>query len=109
MWRQDDLIIRGLGDGANIYADGHAAEGKGIWILRGNDTVVENIQFSDARVSDRNGAGIRHEGGNLTIRRSRFFSNQNGILTGPGSGEILVEHSIFHDNGFGDGKSHNAI
>jgi hypothetical protein len=55
--------------------------GKGIWVISGNDTVVENIEFSGAAVPDANGAGIRFEGVNLTVRNCYFHHNQNGILT----------------------------
>ena len=108
VWRQNDLTIRGVGGRAHLKAAGMAAEGKGIWVMRGNNVTVENIEFSDARVPDKNGAGIRFEGANLTIRRSHFHDNENGILTGrhPES-RILIEHSVFARNGHGDGQSHN--
>ena len=57
---------------------------------------------------DRNGAGIRQEGTDLTVTRSWFHDNENGILTGadPDS-DIVVRRSRFFRNGFGDGYSHN--
>ena len=47
--------------------------------MRADNIRVEGIEFSGARVSDRNGAGIRHEKGRLTVDRCRFLDNENGI------------------------------
>jgi hypothetical protein len=103
------LTIRGVGGRARIDAGGRYSEGKGIWVIKGGDTVVENIEFSGARVPDRNGAGIRQEGTNLTIRHCYFHDNENGILTNANSAsQILIEHSEFGNNGYGDGASHNV-
>jgi hypothetical protein len=108
VWRQDDLVIRGVGGKARLEADGMAADGKAIWVIRGNNVAIENIEFSGARVPDRNGAGIRLEGKRLAVRASRFEDNENGILCGgnPAS-QLTVEHSEFVRNGAGDGRSHN--
>ncbi len=108
VWRQHRLTIRGLGGRARLRADGAQAEGKAIWVIKGNDTVVEGVEFSGAKVADLNGAGIRLEGAGLTVRDCYFHDNENGILAGgnPAS-DIVVEHSHFAHNGFGDGQSHN--
>ena len=72
VWRQNNLTIRGVDGRAHLKADGTAAEGKAIWVVKGNNTIVENIEFSGARVRDKNGAGIRQEGSGLTIRKCYF-------------------------------------
>jgi hypothetical protein len=91
-----------------LIAAGASAEGKAIWVIRRGEVTVENIEFIGARVEDRNGAGIRLEGGHLTVRRCVFFDNQNGILTGNEAGTRLdIESSEFAYNGAGDGLSHN--
>lgn len=107
-WPQNNLTIRGIYGRARILANGNSAEGKGIWVIKGNNVTVENIEFTGASVSDHNGAGIRFEGANLIIRGCYFHDNENGILTGenPGS-SILIENSEFADNGIGDGYTHN--
>lgn len=109
VWRQNNLVIRGAKDGrTRLDAQGAEAEGKAIWVIKGNDVTVENVEFSGARVPDRNGAGIRFEGANLTIRGCKFYDNETGILTGHnGASDILVERSEFTRNGYGDGYSHN--
>ncbi len=108
VWRQNDLTIRGVGGLARLVAQGSAAQGKGIWVIKGNNTVVENIHFEGAAVADGNGAGIRQEGANLTVRNCRFVGNENGILAGGNAAStIVVENSEFAGNGAGDGYTHN--
>jgi hypothetical protein len=108
VWRANNLTLRGVGGRAHLEANGAIAEGKAIWVLKGANTTVENIEFSGAAVPDKNGAGIRQEGAGLTVRNAYFHDNEDGILTGsdPAS-DILIENSEFADNGNGDGYSHN--
>lgn len=103
---KNNLVIRGVNGRARIDAAGQYAWGKGIWVVAGNNTVIENIEFSGAKVPDRNGAGIRLDSGNLTVRNCVFRNNETGILGGF-YGKVLIEHSEFFDNGYGDGQSHN--
>lgn len=105
VWRQSGLVLRGVGGRAHLVADGAAAEEKAIWVVKGTNTTVENIEFSGASVPDQNGSGIRHEGEDLKISHCFFHDNENGILGGGGT--VLVEYSEFARNGFGDGRSHN--
>lgn len=108
VWRQNNLTLRAVGGRAHLRADGAHAEGKGIWVVKGSNTRIEGIEFSGAKVPDRNGAGIRLEGAGLTVRDCYFHHNENGILTGAHrESDIVVEHSEFAYNGFGDGQSHN--
>jgi hypothetical protein len=108
VWTQNRLTIRALGGVVHLRAAGQSAEGKAIWVVKGRDTTIEGIEFSGARVSDRNGAGIRAEGPGLTVRRCNFHDNENGILTGSNAdSDIVVENSVFARNGSGDGQSHN--
>ncbi|HXH79583.1 NosD domain-containing protein [Nocardioides sp.] len=107
-WTQDDLTLRGDGGRAHLRAAGNNAQGKAIWVIAGDRTVVDRIEFSGATVPDQNGAGIRQEGAGLTVTRSWFHDNQNGILTGahPDS-DIVIRDSRFFRSGNGDGYTHN--
>lgn len=96
-FRKNNLTVRGVGGRARLDAAGKNAAGKGIWVIQGNDTVVENIEFLGAKVPDLNGAGIRQEGSNLTVRNCFFHDNENGILGG--AGQVLIEGSEFGHNG----------
>jgi MYXO-CTERM domain-containing protein len=105
---KNQLKISGKGGLAKIDAGGMNAQGKAIWVVQGDDTTIEGIEFTGAKVPDLNGAGIRQEGKNLTVRHCYFHDNEDGILAGDGAdSEILIEHSEFDHNGAGDGYSHN--
>src|SRR5690348_14023082 len=43
VWTQNNLTLRGVGGLARLAAKGANAEGKGIWVIKGNNTLVENI------------------------------------------------------------------
>jgi len=107
-WKADGLLLKGEGGMAHLDADGKSAGQKAIWVIQGDDVTVEGIEFSHCTVPDKNGAGIRQEGVNLTVRHCFFHHNEMGILAGDKAGStILVEFSEFGWNGYGDGYSHN--
>jgi len=109
-WSASNLAICGDGGRARLYADGKHAQGKGTWVLavpNSATTTILNVEFHDSKVPDKNGAGIRHEGGNLVLRNTGFFDNENGILGGGGPVTVTIERSEFARNGYGDGYSHN--
>ena len=95
-WTQDSLTIRGVDGLAHLESTALIPNGKAIWVIAGDDILIENIEFSGARVKDTNGAGIRHEGGRLTLRNTFFHRNEFSILTGGGAGSTLaIEDSRF--------------
>lgn len=99
---------RGRAARPHIRAGGNDAEGKAIWVVKGDDTTIVNIQMSGAKVPDRNGAAIRQEGTDLTLKRVYFHHNEMGLLAGDNAeSDIRIVKSRFSDNGFGDGYSHN--
>ena len=59
-----------------------ACEDKAALVLRGGGSVVDGLVFRGIRVPDGNGAGIRIEIGDLTVRNSMFLDSQEGILGG---------------------------
>jgi hypothetical protein len=99
-----DLLLRGE-PGAHLR--GHAVEGKAALVVKANDVLIEGIECSDIAVRDNNGACIRIEGDDLTVRNVHFHDNQQGILSGPGGGVLLIEGSLFERNGFG-GQAHGV-
>lgn len=108
VWTQDNLTIRGVGGSVRLLSNGASAEQKAIWVVRGGKVLIENIEFSGTRVPDKNGAGIRFEAGDLTIRHCRFLDNENGLLSsGNPDATLTIENSEFGHNGAGDGYSHN--
>ena len=92
IWTQNNLLIRGVGQRPVMIADGQSAEDKAIWVVRGGNVRIENIEFRGAKVSDGNGAGIRFEKGHLSIHACRFADNEMGILTA-NSADLSLEIS----------------
>lgn len=108
IWSQSNVTVRAVGGRVRLLALGAAAEGKAIWVVRGGAMAVHGFDFVGAKVADKNGAGIRFEKGQLSIKDCTFTDNENGILTaGDKDAELLIENSEFGNNGFGDGQSHN--
>ncbi len=101
------ITLRGDAGGGTVFRSAETTE-KGILVpLAGVDLTVENVTFAGAKSWDRNGAGVRHEGRNLSIVNCRFLGNEDGILaTGDPKGVITIVKSEFIDSGFGDGQSH---
>ncbi|MCW5729133.1 MAG: right-handed parallel beta-helix repeat-containing protein [Alphaproteobacteria bacterium] len=96
-WPQNDLVLRAR-DG-EVHLTEKVCGGKAIWVIAGRDVVVEGIRFSQARVPDRNGAGIRLEPeASLTVRHSHFLGNEIGLLAGNGARSyVVIEHSRFEE------------
>lgn len=116
-----NLIIRGIGGRAVLDINGTRPSGcKGLWVIGGSNVMIEDVEFSGAHLrptdtfvtngtcsADKNGAGIRWEGGNLTLRRVSMHDNDDGILGGPdAASSLLIEYSEFRNNSY-DGFSHN--
>src|SRR5437899_1894110 len=40
VWTQSHLTLRGIGGRARLQANGASAEGKAIWVIKGEDTTV---------------------------------------------------------------------
>lgn len=107
-WSASNLLLMGNGGFAHLKSNGANYGGKAIWVIDGNNTTVESIEFSLCGCPDKNGAGIRQEGSGLTVRGCFFHDNQEGILAGDNpTSDILIEYSEFYNNGAGDGYSHN--
>lgn len=81
--------------GQSVF-DGKTCEGKAAFVLRGRSSVVEGMVFTNMRVDDGNGAGIRLERGNLRVSQTWFRDSEEGILTAedPAS-TIEVDKSTF--------------
>ncbi len=108
VWTRDGVTVRAVGGRVRLLADGEAAEGKGIWVVRAEGMTVEGFDFEGARVPGRNGAGIRFERGSLHVRDCRFVDNETGLLTGNDpSSSLVIENSEFARIPGIDGQNHN--
>ena len=107
-WTADNLVLRGIGGFAHLESNGLSWGDRAIWVIQGDNTTVEWIEFSECQVPDHNGAGLRLEGLSLTVRHCWFHHNENGILCGEyHPSTVRIEYSEFGHHGFGDGYSHN--
>lgn len=96
--RQSNITIEGVGDG--VVLTDRTCGGKAILITNGNNITIRNLTLQRARVPDQNGAGIRIQGGNLTVENTRFINNQMGILGGNNpQATVRVIRSSFIGNG----------
>ncbi len=101
------VSITGVGGFAHLESDGMIPNGKAIVVVAA-DASFTNIEFSGAKVDDQNGAGIRWEGGNLTLRNCWFHDNEDGLLSaGIPNATIVVEQSRFEHNGNFSDQRHN--
>lgn len=108
VWTKDNLTLRAVGGRVRLVAQGAAAEGKGIWVVRAANFEVEGFDFEGAAVPSRNGAGIRFDKGSLRVRDCSFTYNEMGLLTGNDPDAVLeVENSEFAYNSRPDGHNHN--
>ena len=110
-WNKNDLTIRGVNGRPHINANGRYVQSKGIWVAGGSNLTVENIEFSGAVLPSNvgtNGAAIRAEATNWTVRNCYFHDNQNSILeSNVAASNILIEYTEFARNGYSSGQSHN--
>ena len=100
--RADGVTIRAE---PGAHMQGVAVRGKAALVIQGNDTVIEGLECSGIAVRDGNGACIRLEGRNLTLRGVHFRDSQQGLLGGKGT--ILIEDSRFERLGYG-GQAHGV-
>lgn len=76
--------------------DGGICEGKATLVLRGQGARVDGLTFTNLRVADGNGAGIRLEHGDLDVVGALFENSESGILSGDDpAANIRIERSTF--------------
>jgi hypothetical protein len=108
VWTRRHLVIEGKGRGAVIRR--RVCDEKGVFVTVGDHITVRNLTFAEARAPSHNGAGIRAEGRDLTVRNCRFVDNENGILSSPApDSTILVTQSEFRGNGSCESACAHAI
>lgn len=99
LWRAPDLSIEA--EGGPVVITGPVCQGKALFVVAAPRITISGITFRGAAAPPGNGAGIRAEGGDLTVRRARFEENQNGILTATNipTATLVIEDSVFVRNG----------
>ena len=104
------LTLDAVGGAVKLVGTAQPANGKGLIDAGGPgvNVAISGFDISGASVPDRNGAGVRYEGGTLTLSNVNIHNNENGILANPdANGSITIANSTFANNGIGDGQTHN--
>ena len=101
------ITIQSVGGVAHLVATVAPPDGKAIMTTDATAT-IRGLDFSGAKVADANGAGIRYEGGSLTLIDCSFHNNENGLLSAViPDGVLTITDCTFSDNGNGNGLTHN--
>lgn len=111
------ITLEAVGGQVNMVATKPPPNYKGMFTVGTPDSspnvTIEGFSFSGVKIpkdKGNNGAGIRYQGGNLSLSHCVFTNNQDGLLATPfvsGTGTISIDSSVFNHNGAGDGYSHN--
>ena len=104
----NDLLIEGTG--AGVVLTDKTCQGKALLVIDSSRVTLRNLEFRRARVVDGNGAGVRAEGGDLTIENCRFIDNEDGLLSARNpAAHIRIVNSTFTGNGrCGDACAHGV-
>jgi hypothetical protein len=91
------LTLRGMGSKPSVIkGDGKVVPAPALWTVRGGAVTLQNLEFRGARSQDGGGAGVRMEGGRLTVLRCSFFDNEHGLLaTNDEAAELIIQGSVF--------------
>lgn len=82
------------------------AFGKAILVPTISGAIIEDLVLTGAAGPDNNAAAVRQQGDGIdfTMRRCEIHHCQDGVLTF--AANVTFEDCYFHDNGAGDGLSH---
>lgn len=91
------LTLRGVGNRPVFKHAGRLPGGaKALLTVRGGEVTLENLRFGGARADNGEGAGLRMEGGRLTVRDCSFYDNEYGLhALNDESARLHIEHSEF--------------
>ena len=100
--------LKGVGGQPTINLTGSTpADEKGIYVVNGDNVVIENLELTGARISDAeggNGAGLRIQSNGVVVTNCSIHDNQDGILATAttGGGTITIQYTELANNGLGD-------
>jgi hypothetical protein len=91
------LTLRGVGAKPSVVqGESKVVPATALWTVRGGNVTLQNIEFRGARSQDGGGAGVRQEGGKLTVLRCKFFDNEHGLVaTNDEAAELIIQSSVF--------------
>jgi hypothetical protein len=90
--KASNVVIKAHG----VRLEHAAAERKAALVVKGDNVTIEGLECAYIKVPDRNGACVRLEAKNLTLRNVHFRDSQSGLLAWKkDSGTVLIENSRF--------------
>lgn len=98
IYRRGIVVARGgitLKGSPGTHFVGGAAQGKAAIVVAANDVTLDSIACADIFVPDKNGACVRGEGVNLTLRNVEFRDSETGILHVNRAGTVRIIDSVF--------------
>lgn len=94
--QEDGVIVYEAAEPGSVIFKARSCEGKAALVLRGVGAEIRGLTFSNMKVPDGNGAGIRLEKGALNVAYARFQDSEQGILTANDpSSRIYITRSTF--------------
>ena len=110
--KANNVVIKAQG----VRLENTAFEGKAALVVTGNNVAIEGLECTGIRVNDENGACVRLEAKDLTLRKVHFHDSQSGLMTwNRDSGTVRIEDSRFERIGrahgvyIGRGPSHLIV
>jgi hypothetical protein len=99
-----NVVIKAHG----VRLENAAIEGKAALVIKGDNVTIEGLECSGIGVAGGNGACVRLEAKDLTLRNVWFRDSQSGLLSwNRDSGTVLIEDSRFERLGSG-GQAHGV-
>jgi hypothetical protein len=97
--RQNRFTLEGVG--GDVVLKNKTCAGKAILVIDGTKVTIRGLTLANAKVPDRNGAGIRAEGGELLVENTRFLANENGLMS---ANELNISIRVVDSTFIGNGQ-----
>ena len=109
------VTVVGVNGRPQIDGQSKIADGRGIWVVYGNNNTLDNIEMLHEDNGKRgeaawDQAAVYLIGNNLTLRHLYVHDNMQGFFNATRAGshcDLTIENSLFALNGDGGGHSHN--
>jgi hypothetical protein len=111
---QDGVHLKGVDGRPKIdLTGGSPADAKGIYVINGDNVIVESLELTGAAVSvadGANGAGLRIQSNGVVVTNCYIHDNQDGILATAttGGGTVTIEYTELGNNGLGNACDTNS-
>ncbi len=113
--KANNVTVVGVNGQPQIDGQSKIADGRGIWVIYGNNTTLDNFEMLHEDNGKRgeaawDQAAVYLMGNNLTLRHMDVHDNMQGFFNATRTGSrcnLTIENSVFARNGDGGGHSHN--